>query len=247
MSTPPPNAAVPIVTVPPPPPPPPPGGFGAPRSLTGAEREGLRKISNGAVIGVVGAVVNLIIAGALDVGGFTRALFLESKFSAWQSWIWVIVALALGIVFTLIELTWMRDGLRRLPGPSPELAGPLSLSRLMYPGLILLFVGLVVLLGTIGSVLTCTPSGMGPAMATCVRTGALWPILAGAGLSVIGGILTVVGWIFLGIGIWRLERRYHQSLIQVGAVLLVLFPLLGNILIWVGLRQVQDLPTAPSG
>jgi len=247
MSTPLPNTAVPIVAVPPPPPPPPPGGFGGPRSLTGAERDGLRKISNGALIGIVGAVANLIIGAALDANGFTRALLLETKFSAWQTWIWVIAVLAFGVVLTLIELAWMRDGLRRLPGPSPELAGPLSISRLVYPGLILVFVGLAVLLGTIGTVLTCAPSGPGPAAMTCVRTGALWPLFAGAGLAILGGILTAVGWIYLAIGIRRLERRYHQSLVQVGAILLVLFPLLGNILIWVGLRQVQELPTAPSG
>ncbi len=248
MSSPATNPPIPTVTVPPPPPPPPPPGrFGATRSLTGADRDGLRKISNGALIGIFGSAANVAIGIALDFSGLTRTLELRAGFPGWTSWIWLIALLAFGVVLTLIELTWMRDGLRRLPGPSPELAGPISVSRLVYPGLLLLWVGLTVVLVTLGSFLTCSPSGVTPGMMTCVRTGALWPLLVGVGIALVGGILTVVGWIYLAIGLWRLERRYQQSLIQVGAILLILFPLLGDILLWVGIHQVLETPNAPPG
>ena len=246
MSSPAANPPIPTVAVPPPPPPPP-GRFGATRSLTGADRDGLRKISNGALIGAVGSVASLAIGVAIDLNGFSRALELRAGFPSAQSWIWVVALAAFGIALTLIQLTWMRDGLQRLPGPSPELVSPVSLSRLAYPGLVLVWVGLLVVLFTLGSVLTCTPSGTPPGMMTCIRTGALWPLLVGAGLALVGVLLTVIGWIYLAIGLWRLERRYPQPLIQVGAILLLFFPLLGNILLWVGIHQVLETPNAPPG
>ncbi|MHB1887419.1 MAG: DUF973 family protein, partial [Acidimicrobiales bacterium] len=149
------------------------------------------------------------------------------------------------IVLALIQLTWMRAGLRELPGPSPELDAPIRVSRLAYPGLLLILIGLPTLLLTLGSVLRCAPTGPPPGAMTCIQTGALWPLLIGAGLLFAGAILSLIGWIYLAIGLWRLERRYQESLIQVGAILLVLFPLLGDILLWVGIRQVLELPTLP--
>ncbi len=243
MSLPPPDPSIPTVRVPPPPPL---GGAFPPRAITEADRAGLRKISNGAVIGGVGGVISLTVAEAISASGFTRALELRAGFSSGPNWIAPIGLLAFAILLSLVQLTWTRAGLRGLPGPSPELDSPLRLSILAYPGLLLILVGVPVVLLTLGSVLTCHPPGPPGGAMPCVQTGALWPVLVGAALIVVGAILSVIGWIYLAIGLWRLERRYHESLIQVGAVLLLLFPLLGDILLWVGIRAVRKLPTVPA-
>lgn len=228
------------------PPPPPPGGIFLPRGITQDDQVGLRKISNGAVIGGVGSLASLILSGAIEASGFTRAFQLQTGVGPWQSWVWVVAVAVVGVVLGLIQLTWTRAGLRKLPGPAPELASPIRVSGLVYPGLLLVLIGLPILLFTLGSVLSCTPSGPPPGAMTCVRTGALWPLFVGAGLVLVGGILSAIGWIYLAIGVWRLEHRYHQSLIQVGAILLLLFPLLGDILIWVGIRQILEQPILPN-
>jgi len=196
------------------------------------------------MVGGVGSLLGYVAAFSLQLPSMIPSIQHPAMSLSWQSWSWAVGVIAFGGILSLLQLTWMRRGLRQLPGPSPELDNPIRWSVLAYPGLVLILIGIPTIFGTLGLAVSCRPGTLGPGGGmTCTFTGAIWPFFVGVGITASGAVLSVVGWISLALGIWRLDRRYHESLLPIGAVFLVLFPLIGDILLWIGIKHIREGPT----
>jgi hypothetical protein len=177
---------------------------------------------------VVGNIGSLAAASTSPSGGVTLTLP--------PVWVWVVL-LGGGSILTLVEIVLFRSGFRRIAGIDLRFSTPSTLTLIAVIGFLLLYLGLILLIGALYSAVSCAGSG-NPVTTVCLLGGEFW---GGLALAAIGGIVALVGYIGMLIGIWRLGTRYGDGLFKAGAVLLI-FPvlnLIGAILLLVAARGAQ--------
>ena len=110
---------------------------------------------------------------------------------------------------------------RSLAARDPAFSTPSRLALLLSVAIALLLAALYPLVTVLNQLETCiTSAGSNQtAQVACISGGSFAAILA---LVVVAGILALVGYIGLSIGVWRLGGRYHNSYFKVGAVLLII-------------------------
>ena len=153
-----------------------------------------------------------------------------------------LLALYLGVVtaVTIVELLLLRFAFHTLSEVDREFSTPSTLTILALIGLPLAIAGVALVLVALVQDLSCINSST-LSGASCI-SGDFW---AGLGLALLGGVLALVGYIGILIGIWRLGTRYDNVLFKVGAILTIIpyASIVGQILILVAATQeIGKLP-----
>ena len=199
-----------------------------------------------AIILFIGAIVGFIAPEALGTGygaalGATPTGLAASTLDA------LLGVAAVAIVVSLIAYYLFRRAFVRLRTVDSRFESTPTFALLVMIGLVLLLPGLVAIISLEISILNCA-AGARPIPTTCVTD--LGALLGGVVLLLIAGILALVGYIGVLVGIWRLGTRYDESMFKVAAVLII-FPYLnivGVILLLLGTRRVQArVGSAPPG
>ncbi len=244
---------------------PPPGGAGSGPALSagavpyytippatppvGTDAEERRALRYVALAGLL-----VVVAGALSIGStFVSSISIGAAGRG-------ISLGATGIGFTLasgaievavVGLVWM--AMRRLVRlDRSRFETPARLTILGLVGLALVLATIYPLLSLTASLGHCVVSGLplnnttGPPLASCQD------LLEVAGLALVllvGGILGLIGFIAMLIGIWRLGSRYQNSAFQIGAILLI-FPIAdiaGGILLYLAAQKALAARPMPGG
>jgi hypothetical protein len=148
------------------------------------------------------------------------------RFQSPGVWAGILVA---AIAVIVAELVLYRLAFRALRAHDPRFSAPATLALLAIIGVILVFLGTVLLLEEIVSFVQCVGTGVGPAPSSCVASSGL---LGGLAVVGIGAIVALIGYLGVLVGIWRLGTRYAgtgentETFFRAGAVLLI-FPYLG--------------------
>lgn len=200
------------------------------------DRRALRTVRWASVLGLVSSFVGLV---ALAVPGFAQVFSVTSTnagpvLSTNATSVFG-VYLAAAAVLGLVELFLYRSAYRTLTGVSREFSTPSTLSLLAIVGVLLALIGVGVLFAALVQAIHCVGPG-NPLTSACLSGGGFWAAVA---LLVTGGLLAIVGFIGILIGLWRLGRRFDRSVFQLAAVLLIIpyVSIVGQILILVGTTQ----------
>lgn len=145
------------------------------------------------------------------------------------------VIFGIAAAFGLVQLLLYRTGFHTLSEVSAEFSTPSTLALFAIIGVLFLVAGLGLFLVAIYQAIQCVGAG-NPLTVACLVNGTLWGAVA---LIVIGGILALVGYIGILLGIWRLGSRFNNALFKVGAILLIIpyLSVVGLILLLVGATQ----------
>lgn len=219
----------------------------SPGHLQERDRTGLSRVRVASVVALLSGAVTYAVAAVLNpfqvanvssgAGGTTVHFHL-----GWAAG----VELAVLGVLLVLELAFLRYGLRSLSEVDPRFSTPSRFSLLALIGLPLVVGAAAILLYLVSQASQC--AGTGPLTGSCLPvTSLLWT----AALLFVALIVGLVGYIVgILLGIWRMGTRYRNDLFKVGAILLI-FPYLsfvGWILVLVGSFQVEHRPpTGPLG
>ncbi|MGA8542604.1 MAG: DUF973 family protein [Thermoplasmata archaeon] len=209
-----------------------------------ADLRALSRVSWAAVIGLLAAVVSLVsLFGhseqtliSINTNGGTTALFLDA------STLYLLAATAgVGVVLAILELILYRTAFHALAPRDSRFSTPSKLTLLAVVALVLIaFVGLALLV-VLYQAIACAGAGNAITSACLSFTAAGGLIL----LLLLGGLLAVIGYIGLLIGIWRLGTRYGDSMFKVATILLIIpvLSIVGLILILVAARSARSTIT----
>jgi hypothetical protein len=211
-----------------------PSASGAPGPTTQAQdREALSRVSLAAALTIVGVVVGIAISALSNLGGLVSATSGASGvlITLPSPWLWVGI-IGVDAAIEVAGLVLYRSAFHALAPVDRRFSTPSALALAAIVGIVIALAGLGLLLDALYQAVQCVGSG-NPITRDCLLTGTFW---GGLALAAVGGIIALVGYIGVLIGIWRLGTRYSESLFKIGAVLLI-FPylnLVGAILILAG-------------
>jgi hypothetical protein len=207
-----------------------------------SERDALLYIMIGALMLLVGAAASLVVSlgGTLGLDVVTTS---SSGVGVSFTGLFLAIALA-SVLVELIVVFLTYTAFHRLAAFDPRFSMPAKLAFLLGIAVVIIAALLYPLLEQLNSTITCLNNASnstitpGASPATCI-SGALAGLI---GLLIIAGILALIGYIGLLIGIWRLGHRYDDGLFKAGAILAI-FPLLnliGAILIAVAAHNARS-------
>ena len=220
------------------------------------DSEALRKIQVAAIIGLIGfgiSASSLIlfpvgtIASASTSGtGTNTTVHLSLNGGAFYA------LLGVGGALTLAMLAFYRIGLSTLAAHDPRFKTPAGLTIVAMIGYVLLIAGVAVLISALVNVVnTCTnAAGNATVTLSCLGASDFW---YGIALLGVGGVIALVGFIGLLVGLWRVGTRFDNGLIHAGTILMI-FPYLdivGAVLVIVGAQRARarvesGVPSAPA-
>jgi len=234
---------------------------GVPAGPTREDRErdsrALRAVEIAAVIALVGFGFSLVTLVLVPFSSFTSSYQTSTGGNATTN-----VTLNTGLLYvvlgvqgilTIIEFAWYRVGFSTIATHDSRFSTPAALTIVAAIGYALVILGAAILIHDVNQLITSCSSTAGSNLTggtACVPS-SFWEALV---LVLVGGIVALVGFIGLLIGIWRLGTRFSDGLFKAGAVLMI-FPLLqivGAILILVaahGAREkvAKSNPFTPTG
>lgn len=146
-----------------------------------------------------------------------------------------LVADIIGLVLGIIGIFITRSGFTVLKRVDKSYGIGATGALLMLIGLALVVVTLILLLVIYASIAALSTSSSGAA--AILPIGILASLAAG--LAVIGAILAFVGLILTMVGFWRIGSKYNNGLIKAGAILYFLITIIGAILLYIGLGEVE--------
>jgi hypothetical protein len=223
-------------------------GYGAPGMAPGepvpspatrsTDAQALGRAQLAAILILISSAVGLVTYYSGFVGGHITAstspagttLTLPSPF------FWVAL-IGVGAVVGFAEIVLFRLAFRGLANVDQRFATPATLTLVEIIGLVLALIGVAVALDALYMAVSCSGAGQ-PLLRSCIHVSVL---LGGVALALIGALVALVGFIGMLLGIWRLGRRYEETLFKVGAILII-FPFLnfvGAILILLGTRSAR--------
>ena len=219
---------------------PPPGWGGSSSPNAGRERAGdlkaLRAVRLASVLGLVGGIAGLVAASLLSSTS-VLAVTTTSGGTSVSAQLPAMLGVIFGIAaaFGLVQLILYRTGFHTLSEVSAEFSTPSTLALLALLGGLFLVAGAGLFLVAFYQAIQCAGAG-NPLTAACLVNGTFWSAVA---LIALGGILALVGYIGILVGIWRLGSRFHNALFKVGAILLIIpyLSVVGQILLLVGTTQ----------
>jgi len=222
------------------------------------ELEGLKKLRTGFLIFIaleVVAVALVFTTVGAAIGVLGRGV---DALSALMALLWVIVAavVALAVVGLVAFLIYIRGGYGKLAQVDHGFG-------ICHMGVSILVAGVVVALA---GLLSIVPWAVDLARTAISHPGhwggwppdfLLPPLLAAMGVAVVGGILTLVGWILVFIvGAFKLSDKYKESLFQAAGILYIvdiallflglggILTLVGHILMYIGLGSAINKAAA---
>lgn len=214
---------------------------------TVTDQSALSRVTWAALLGLVGALLSFVELFFTRASSFVAVSGggSNASFSLDLSALYLAVALGgVGVFFALVELGLLRVAFRTLASHDGRFSTPSKLVLLAIVALILLVVIGFAILAVLYAAIACAGTGH-PITTACINLGNLLGLLA---LFVIVGIVLLVGYIGLLIGIWRLGTRYDEAMFKVGGILLI-FPVLNIvalILILVAARSAREKLGRPS-
>ncbi len=221
-----------------------------------ADAHALEHARTGAIFGIVGILLSVVgtylsfAYGGLSLGiscnSVTETCSIPSAAVALLGGLFAleVVGTIIGILFVLK----FRSAFQTLVPVDYRFRSPASLSILLVIGFILIVLGEGVLFATVANIIgQC--SNLNTTNCYNAATGAAGALLASLGVLVLGAILALIGGILLLVGIWRLGTRYDDSLLKVGAVLLIIpfLDIAGIFLIYFGVTQAQGRLASAGG
>jgi hypothetical protein len=157
--------------------------------------------------------------------------------------LWVTLALvAGGSGVALAETLAFFSAFRGLACFDYRFSAPSRFAFLLLIGELVVLFGGVVLTAFLYGAIQCAGSGHA-VPSSCIDLATFW---AGFALLGIGSIVTLVGYVGVAVGVWRLGTRYRVRLFRIGAVLLLIPYVsgLGSALVALGARrQLRRLGT----
>jgi cytochrome bd-type quinol oxidase subunit 2 len=235
-----------------------PGGFGSYAVPPGSGAPGAsfeptsstREADHRALEGIAGAAVVILLTGVVSVLVLAvpeSSLPLASTSGGDVQFAPAFYALVLAsAALSIVIVVLLRGSFRRLGAFDSRFSTPAKYSLLLLVGIVVLAVGLLPL--TFGeSIGNCMASNNGTLSGNCRGLG---EIAVGGLLVLAGGIMSLVGYVAILLGIWRSGARYREDMFKVGAVLLLipLLSIVGGILILVAARSARTkLGGAPVG
>jgi uncharacterized membrane protein len=215
------------------------GTTAAPSSASrDTDRRALTSVQWAAVVALVGVVISWVSLFGSNLGSFFMVTTVNSSTSVSLSltalYFFVAVAGA-GLVLTIVELLFYRSAFRTLAPIDSRFSSPATFVLVLLIAVVLIVLIGAGLLLAIYQAVQCAGSG-NPLTTSCVDTGTLLGLVA---LFAVAGIVALIGYIGLMLGIWRLGTRYDETTFKVGAILIIipLLNLIGVILILVGARS----------
>lgn len=206
----------------------------------------LQEAKTGALIGIIGLLLSVIGSylaftyGVLGVGVTANCSDGTCTYpSASAAVTGAVIGLDIvGYIIAVLFILRFRSAFQKLVPIDFRFRSPANLAILAVVGIIILVLAEILLgLGAINVINACR-TGSYTSCDNAV-TNNLGLILGGAGLAVLGAILLLIGGILVLVGIWRMGTRYDNSMLKIGAILLI-FPFLdivGVILIYIGAGQ----------
>jgi len=206
------------------------------------EASALRAVETAAIIALVGFAFSVAFLFAAPVsaafGATTTGTGSNTTVHLSVDWTIFFILLGGSAAFTILQLVFYRSAFGTLMVRDARFRTPALLTILAIVGYVLLMTGLAILVTDIVSATNHCANLMGSAYDNCLFGGTFGGSLA---LVAVGGIVALIGFIGLLIGIWRLGSRYDDGLFKAGAVLLI-FPILqliGSILILVAAHDCR--------
>lgn len=185
----------------------------------------------GAALGIfidlaLGPLFHLDLTTALTAGGVTVVTILYE----------LELFVVLSVVLTVTSLYFLRLAFARLAPVDDEFRSPSTLSLVGIVGLVIVVLGLLLVIQALIGTINCAGT-MRPVPTSCAEIGAL---LGGVGVLLLGAIIAIIGIIGVAIGIWRLGTRYNEDIFHIGAVLWIIIPVVGQILVLYGISKVRQ-------
>ncbi len=226
----------------------PPPAWGAPAAPspaagTAQDLAALRWFKVASIVALVGAALGFLYPVVASVlGSFPLAAPTAGGTATIpESTVWGIFGIAaVGVLFSAVSYGFLRAGFARLRPLDRKFSSTPSFAVVAVVGFILVALGLLLLASGLISALRCA-AGVTPLPTACVPVGTF---LGAVGLIVLGGVVVLVGVIGTLVGIWRLGDRYEDGLFKAGAILLVLFGIVGSILLLVAVVRAEGLVRA---
>jgi hypothetical protein len=200
-----------------------------------AELRSVRALRIAGILALVGVLLGLIVpyaisaaTGAPNVFGATNFIGVSGTgnnttihFNTGVLWTILGIAVA-GGVLTILSLIFFRQSFTSLKGVDSRFSTPATLAMVGLIGLIIVILGAVVLFDAFAQLSGCVFSAnvFGRAN-TCAGTLVL--LILGIAVLGIGGIVALIGYIGILIGVWRVGVRYDSTLLKVAAILWI-FP-----------------------
>lgn len=206
-----------------------------------ADGRALSTVSTAAILAIVGTILSfatLFTTPALSLLGDASSGSSVSTGVAVAVLFGVLLSASLAI--SLVQLWLFRSAFSDLAPIDSRFSTPRTLVLVAMIGFVLVLLGFVGLIVVVFQPNTCT-SGGSSATSPCVNLGASLGFLA---LLAVGGITVFVGYIGLLVGIWRLGTRYDEGLFKAAAILLILIPFVGAILLLIAARSSRKRMTA---
>ncbi len=209
-----------------------------------ADAEAVRHAKSGAVFGMLGILLSVIgIYLQSSYGGLRVSYSCSSAYCTLPSpgLLGGLLALeAVGIVISIFFILKFRAAFRVLVPHDYRFRSPASLSILAVIGIVLVLIGLILIVGAGVSWVGPCSSGNVTSCDNAVSS-SLGLLLGGAALVFLGAILAIIGGIMLLVGIWRLGTRYNQSMVKIGAILLIIpfLDIAAPFLIYFGLKDAE--------
>ena len=143
-----------------------------------------------------------------------------------------LVVLAIGLALGIVGLLFMRSGFKILQKSNERYSIGTTGTLVEIIGAIIVGVAIVFLIAGVASAGSITTMGH--------QAGAALNILGAIILLVVGGITVFVGAILAMIGFFRVGEAYRSDTIKVGAILYLIITIVGVILLFIGLWDIES-------
>jgi hypothetical protein len=216
-----------------------------------ADVRALGDAKTGALYGIIGLILSVIgtlvsfTYGGLGLGSGITCNSVTDTCTTSSNGIGLLGGLfaveVIGYIIAILFIWKFRAAFQTLVPYDYRFRSPASLSILAIVGIAILIIGFGLLVGAAASILGSCGSTASYTSCDNAITSAAGLLFGGLGLIVLGGILLLIGGIMILIGIWRLGTRYNESLLKVGAILLII-PVLNIVapfLIYFGASQAE--------
>lgn len=184
------------------------------------DRVALKQVLLAALLALANAISVVVVGVAFsEAGSFVTFAGATGGVTVSLPPLWVAIAIAIaGAVIAIAEILAFRAAFGGLAYFDYRFATPAKLASLMLIGSVVVLVAGIVLLDFLYGAIQCAGTG-NVVPARCISLPTFWLGLALAG---VGGIATLVGYLGVVIGVWRLGSRYRVPLFRVGAILLLI-------------------------
>ena len=217
-----------------------------PRIARPSDQKALSHVVNAALLGIVGFVLSIVLIAATPAFAYVGQAASESSGAAnGASFAFLLILVVSSLILTLIEMWLYREAFGEISPYDAGFSTPRSLALVAMIGVGLLFFALVGLFTVLYQANSCAGGNAIPS--NCINLGELLGFL---GLVFVAAIATLVGFIGIVIGIWRLGTRYNEGLFKAGAILLIFINIVGAILILIAAHSARSrlstMPTHPT-